>query len=85
MGIASEEERIRQRVLRDPGVRALLVSRFASVLGITALSFGAMIHLAAAGAPQIAISALGATSYVAVLACGIGGGELSEPCPSGGR
>jgi MFS family permease len=76
--IAAEEEAIRQRVLRNPGVRALVMSRFASVLGITTLSYGAMIHLAAVGAPQIAISTLGATSYVAALAFGIGGGALSE-------
>lgn len=73
-----EEKAIRQRVLRNPGVRALIVSRFASVLGITTLSYGAMIHLAAVGAPQIAISVLGATSYVAALTFGIGGGALSE-------
>jgi predicted MFS family arabinose efflux permease len=76
--IAAEEEAIRQRVLRNPGVRALVMSRFASVLGITTLSYGAMIHLAAVGAPQIAISTLGATSYIAALAFGIGGGALSE-------
>lgn len=76
--IAVEEEDLRQRVLRNPGVRALIVSRFASVLGITTLSYGAMIYLAATGAPQLAISVLGATSYVAALAFGIGGGALSE-------
>ena len=76
--IATEEAAIREWVLRNSGVRALVVSRFASVLGITTLSYGAMIHLAAVGAPQIAISALGATSYVAALAFGIGGGALSE-------
>jgi MFS family permease len=78
LAIAAQEAALRQRVLRNPGVRALIVSRFASVLGITTLSYGAMIHLAAVGAPQTAISALGATSYVAALAFGIGGGALSE-------
>jgi predicted MFS family arabinose efflux permease len=75
---ALDEEALRQRVLRNPAVRALIVSRFASVLGIATLSYGSMIYLATIGAPQIAISVMGATGYVAALAFGIGGGALSE-------
>jgi MFS family permease len=78
LAISVEEEALRQRVLRNPGVRALVVSRFASVLGIATLSYGAMIYLATIGAPQFAISLMGATGYVAALAFGIGGGTLSE-------
>jgi MFS family permease len=78
LAISVEEAALRQRVLRNPGVRALVVSRFASVLGIATLSYGAMIYLATIGAPQFAISLMGATGYVAALAFGIGGGTLSE-------
>ena len=76
--IAADEKALRQRVLRNPGVRALIVSRFASVLGIATLSYGAMIYLATLGAPQFAISLMGATGYFAALVFGMGGGALSE-------
>lgn len=78
LALAEDEEALRQSVLRNPGVRALIVSRFASVLGIATLSYGAMIYLATIGAPQFAISLMGATGYVAALAFGISGGALSE-------
>jgi predicted MFS family arabinose efflux permease len=78
LAIAAEEKALRQQVLRNPGVRALIVSRFASVLGITTLSYGVMIYLATVGAPQFVISLMGATGYVAALSFGIGGGTLSE-------
>jgi MFS family permease len=78
LAIAADEKALRQRVLRNSGVRALILSRFASVLGITTLSYGAMIYLATTGAPQFVISLMGATGYVAALAFGIGGGALSD-------
>jgi MFS family permease len=76
--VARDEEALRQRVLRNPDVRALIVSRFASVLGIATLSYGAMIYLATIGAPQFAISLMGGTGYAAALVFGISGGALSE-------
>ena len=78
LAIAADEKALRQRVLRNPGVRALIVSRFASVLGIATLSYGAMIYLATIGAPQFVISLMGATRYFAALLFGIGGGALAD-------
>ena len=44
--IAADEEALRQRVLRNPGVRALIVWRFASVLGITPHAVAIRLHRA---------------------------------------
>ena len=35
-------------VMRDPGVRALMISRFATMLGLATLSYGLMVYLATA-------------------------------------
>jgi MFS family permease len=76
--VEEQEQQLRKRALRDPAVRALIGSRLASVLGIATLTYGAMIYLAASGAPQIVISLAGATRYLAALLFGIGGGALAD-------
>ena len=74
----AREHEIRQRVLKDPAVRALILSRFATVLGIATLTYGAMVYLATLGASQFAVSLIGATRYLAALLFGIGGGALAD-------
>ena len=76
--VAAEERSLRQQVLQNPGVRALIGARFVASLGIATLSYGAMIFLATEGASQIAISLIGSTRYLAALLFGIGGGALVE-------
>jgi MFS family permease len=76
--VAAEERSLRQQVLQNPGVRALIGARFVASLGIATLSYGAMIFLATEGASQIAISLIGSTRYFAALLFGIGGGALVE-------
>ena len=76
--IVAQEKELRQRLLHDPGVRALIGARFASSLGISTLAYGAMIYLATIGAPQVVISLIGATRFFAALLFGIGGGALVE-------
>ena len=58
-----EDKALRQRVLQDPAVLALVLSRFATVLGLSTLSYGSMVYLATVGAPQVVISSMGATRY----------------------
>jgi MFS family permease len=78
LAIAAEEKAVRQRVTRDPAVRALILSRFSSTLGIVTLTYGAMIYLATVGASQMTVSLMGATRYLAALLFGIGGGALAN-------
>ncbi|MFN8679150.1 MAG: MFS transporter [Thermomicrobiales bacterium] len=78
MSVATEEQQLRRQVLSDPAVRALVASRLASVLGIATLSYGSMVYLASIGAPQVTISLMGATRYLAALLFGIGGGALVD-------
>jgi MFS family permease len=78
LAVAKDEEKLRNRALHDPSVQALVGSRLASVLGIATLTYGAMIYLATIGAPQITISLMSATRYVAALIFGIGGGVLAD-------
>ncbi|MCC7024026.1 MAG: MFS transporter [Thermomicrobiales bacterium] len=75
---AEQEWNLRDQLLRDPAVLALVLSRFATVLGISTLSYGAMVYLATIGAPQIVISLMGATRYLAALLFGISGGALAD-------
>jgi predicted MFS family arabinose efflux permease len=65
-------------VMRDPGVRALLTSRFATMLGIATLSYGLMVYLATAGASQATVSLIGGMRFFAALLFGIAGGVLTE-------
>jgi MFS family permease len=76
--VESQERDLRQRVLRDPGVRALIGSRFAASLGLSTLAYGAMVYLATIGASQGAISLIGGTRFFAALLFGIGGGALVD-------
>ena len=76
--VESLEKDLRHQVLRNPGVRALIGSRFAAALGLSTLAYGAMVYLATIGAPQVAISMIGATRFFAALLFGIGGGALVE-------
>ena len=76
--IAAQEQTLRQQVLQNPGVRALLGARFVASLGLSTLAYGAMVFLATTGASQLAISLIGSTRYFAALLFGIGGGALVE-------
>lgn len=76
--VAAQEKELRQRLLHDPVVGALIVSRFATILGLSTLSYGSMVYLATVGAPQVLISTMGATRYLAALLFGIGGGALVD-------
>ena len=76
--VAVEEKELRQQVLQDPAVQALVISRLVSVLGIATLSYGSMVYLASVGAPQMIISLMGGTRYLAALVFGIGGGALAD-------
>ncbi len=76
--IAQQEQSLRQQVLRNPGVRALIGARFVASLGLSTLAYGAMVFLATVGASQMAISLIGSTRYFAALLFGIGGGALVE-------
>ncbi len=76
--VEAQEKALREKVLQDPSVRALVLSRFATVLGLSTLSYGAMVYLATIGAPQFTISLMGATRYLAALLFGIGGGALAD-------
>jgi MFS family permease len=74
----TQEQEMRQRVLREPAVRALIGSRLASMLGIATLTYGAMVYLATIGASQNTVSLMGASRYLAALLFGIGGGALVD-------
>jgi MFS family permease len=76
--IKGQEQSLRQQVLRNRGVRALIGSRFAAALGISTLAYGAMVYLATIEAPQLLISLVGATRFLAALLFGIGGGALVD-------
>ena len=78
LAVEQQEKSLRQQAMKDPAVKALVGSRLASVLGIATLTYGAMVYLAAIGAPQILISLTGATRYLAALLFGIGGGALAD-------
>lgn len=65
-------------VMRNPGVRALLSSRFATMLGIATLSYGLMVYLATAGASQATVSLIGGIRFFAALLFGIAGGVITE-------
>ncbi|HEU0114521.1 MAG TPA: MFS transporter [Thermomicrobiales bacterium] len=67
-----------RHALKDPAVQALALSRLATALGISTLSYGAMVYLATVGASQATVSIMGAARYLAALIFGIGGGALAE-------
>ena len=65
-------------VMRDSGIRALLVSRFATMLGIATLSYGLMVYMATAGASQATVSLIGGMRFFAALLFGLAGGVITE-------
>ena len=65
-------------VLQDGGVRALLSSRFATMLAIATLSYGLMVYLATAGASQNVVSLVGGMRFFAAMLFGIAGGVITE-------
>ncbi|MFN8593141.1 MAG: MFS transporter [Thermomicrobiales bacterium] len=72
------EAALRKQVLNNPHVRALIFSRLATALGISTLSYGAMVFLATVGATQLTISLVGSTRYLAALIFGISGGMMAN-------
>jgi MFS family permease len=76
--IEEQETELRRHVLRNTGVRALIVSRLTTTLGLTTLAYGAMVYLATIDAPQLTISLIGAMRYLAALLFGIAGGALVD-------
>jgi MFS family permease len=65
-------------VVRRPSVQLLVLSRTLSKLGMATLSYGGKIHLARTGAPQIAVTLLGATQATAALLFGTTGGAVVD-------
>jgi MFS family permease len=76
--VEQQEQDLRQRVLKNPGVRALIGARFTTSLGVATLAYGAMVYLAIVGAPQVVVSLIGASRFFAALLFGIGGGALVD-------
>src|SRR5262245_31977934 len=76
--VGQEEHDLQRQVFKNPGVRALVGSRFATSLALSTLVYGGMVYLATIGASQLAISLVGATRFLAALLFGIGGGALVE-------
>ena len=76
--VQAEETQPQQLILRDPGVRALVASRFATAAGLATLSYGVMLYVATTGASQVTVSLIDATRYVAALLFGIGGGAVAD-------
>ncbi len=68
-------------VLKQPPVRVLAVSRFASKMAGSTLSYGVMVFLATAGASQFEISLASSASYLAALLFGLQGGMLADSAP----
>ena len=54
--VEQQEHDLRRRVLRDPGVRALIGARFTTSLCVATMAYGAMVYLATIGAPQVVVS-----------------------------
>lgn len=76
--VRQEQHDLRRQALRNPGVRALITSRFATSLGLATLVYGSMVYLATIGASQAAISLVGATRFLSALLFGISGGALAD-------
>ncbi len=65
-------------VLKRPGVRVLLASRALSELGMSALTYGAIVHLAREGGSPFEVSLLGASGALAALIFGLRGGIIAD-------
>ena len=70
-----------REVLKHPPVRVLAISRFASKMAASTLSYGVMVFLATAGASQFEVSLASSASYLAALLFGLQGGMLADSSP----
>src|SRR6476659_1217294 len=68
-------------VLKHPPVRVVAVSRFASKMAGSTLSYGVMVFLATAGASQFQVSLASSAGYLAALLFGLQGGMLADSAP----
>ncbi len=68
-------------VLKHPPVRVVAVSRFASKMASSTLSYGVMVFLATAGASQFQVSLASSAGYLAALLFGLQGGMLADSAP----
>jgi MFS family permease len=68
-------------VLKHPPVQVLALSRFASKMANSTLSYGVMVFLATAGASQFEVSLASSASYLAALLFGLQGGMLADSAP----
>jgi MFS family permease len=68
-------------VLQHEPVRVLAVSRFASKMANSTLSYGVMVFLATAGATQFEVSLASSANYLAALLFGLQGGVLADSTP----
>ena len=64
--------------LKRPTIRTLTLSRGASRLASTTVSYGAMVALAATGSEQWQISLVSASTYLSAVLFGLQGGLLSD-------
>src|SRR4051812_16690765 len=65
-------------VLKQRPVRILAFSRATSKLAQSTVAYGAMVYLASAGANQLQISLVAASTYLAALLFGLQGGTLAD-------
>ncbi len=68
-------------VLKQAPVRVLAISRFASKMASSTLSYGVMVFLATAGASQFEVSLASSAGYLAALLFGLQGGMLADSSP----
>ncbi len=68
-------------VLKHPPVRTLAISRFASKMAGSTLSYGVMVFLATVGATQFQVSLASSAGYLAALLFGLQGGMLADSAP----
>jgi hypothetical protein len=64
--------------LLQPAVQVLLFSRLLSELGMSTLTYGAMVYLAREGADQIQITLLSSAGALAALIFGLRGGLIAD-------
>src|SRR4051812_31384033 len=67
-----------REVMQNNNVKILAISRAASKLALSTVSYGAMVYLARQGASQFSISLVSAATYLAPLIFGLQGGTLSD-------
>ena len=70
-----------REVLRHRPVQILAISRFASKMAGSTLSYGVMVFLATVGATQFQVSLASSAGYLAALLFGLQGGMLADSAP----